>query len=185
MQDCTRHTVRPGPANRPNYGQEPGGTRRPTVQGAISISVPFEWGTPLRGPNVNTTARSSAPHRNAPRRGDMGPIARTYPQQRHDRPTHCAARRAHPPSTAARPPLVRVRPDTVPRKAVPGVLQTTHPCARPPRRRRYGKLHRTAVRTSNLQEHYPLGQSKEGQVGQGYGGRRLHRSADRNNTGAT
>ena len=68
--------MHPGPVNPPHHDQEPGGTRGPTVHGAVPITVPFRGSAPVRGTNVNATARRSVSHRNSPRRGDKRPIAR-------------------------------------------------------------------------------------------------------------
>ena len=153
---------------------------------AQSPSLCPSGGAPsLRGPNVNATARRSPQQQNAPRREDVRPIGRVHPEQRQDGPAHCAARRAHPHSPAARPPLVWVRPGAALRKGVPGDRRTPHPYARRPRLRRKGEVHRTSVRRSSLQERYPLRQCKEGQVGHRYGGRRPDRAADQSNTSPT
>ena len=49
MQDCTHHTVHPGPACPPHHGQEQEDTRGPTVHGAVPVTVPFEAGSDSRG----------------------------------------------------------------------------------------------------------------------------------------
>ena len=120
LRDCTRHTVRPGPTNAPHRGEEPDGARDRQTTAQSPSSVPFGLGAPLKGLNVNATAKRSATHRYAPGRWDVQPIARVRPEHRQGEPAHCAANRAHPHSLAARPSLC---PDQVGRRAQRGGRQ--------------------------------------------------------------
>ena len=139
-------------------------------QGPVLVGTffTFGWGTPLRGENITATTRRSPPQGNAPKAGGreahQAGTTRTTPQQTSE--LRREARTSPKPGCCA--PPVRVRPDTAPPRGVTGARRATHPYTR----QCSGKLHRSAIRTSNLQERYPLGQSAENQVGQGYGGRR-------------
>ena len=117
IQDCTRHTVRPGPANPAQRGPEPDGARDPQTTPQCSSSMPFAWGAPLKDSNINATAKRSPTHRYAPERWDVNPIARVRPEHCQGEPAHCAERRANPHNPAARPPPC---PDDVGRRAQKG-----------------------------------------------------------------
>ena len=121
IQHCTRHTVRPGPANLPRSGQEQDNARDPQTTAQSPSSVPFGWGTPLKDSNVNATAKRSPTHRYALGRWDVGPIARVRPEHRQRRASALRREACTPPQPGRQaPPLVRTRSDAEPRKGDAG-----------------------------------------------------------------
>ena len=134
-QECDGglHTAHCGPWAREPAAMWPraGRCKEPTTTAQSASSVPFRWGAPLKGPNVNATAKRSPTHRYAPGRGDVGP------SREYARNTAKGSQRIAPPGVQTPtnrplgPPLVQTRSDSAPSKGDAG-NPTSHTPTDPP-----------------------------------------------------
>ena len=118
MEDCTRHTVRPGPASLPHHGQESGGTRDPQDT-AQSRSPCTAGGAPPCQARMLTPQRGAAQHSKILTGAGTWGASCEYTRNNATTDKRMAPRGVHTPTARPLgPPPVRVRPDTAPRKGM-------------------------------------------------------------------